>query len=335
MRVRTYDVGGSFGMKAPVYPEYVAILHAARALGRPVRWIDDRSGSFVSDIVAGLVFEATLALDAAGNFEAVRVDVVANMGGWLTHVGPFIQTMNIHKNTPAAYRTPLIYVRSRCALTNTMPIGAYRGAGRPEGVYIMERLVDQAARELGMDAVELRRRNLIQPRQIPFKAASAMVYDSGDFPAVLEKALARADHRGFAERRRRAEARGLRRGLGVTYYLEVTAGPGREMGGIRFEENGRVTIVTGTLDYGQGHWTPFAQVLSDRLGVPFEQIDLLQKDSDELIAGSGTGGSRSIMASGKGIVLAADEVVKKGRELAAHVLEAASVDINSRRGASS
>jgi aerobic carbon-monoxide dehydrogenase large subunit len=333
VHVLSQDVGGSFGMKAPVYPEYVAILHAARTLGRPVRWVDERSGSFLSDQHGrDSVFDASLALDEAGNFMAVRVDVAANMGGWLTHVGPMIQSLNIQKNTPGAYRTPLLYVRSRCAFTNTMPIGAYRGAGRPEGVYIMERLIDQAARELGREPVDLRRQNFVRPDEMPFKSASGMTIDSGDFPAVFDAALAKADQAGFAARRREAEARGRLRGMGVTYYLEVTAGPGREMGGVRFEPSGRVTILTGTLDYGQGHWTPFAQVLSEQLGVPFELIDLVQKDSDQLIAGGGTGGSRSIMASGKAIVEASQEVVRKGRELAGHVLEAAPVDIRFENG---
>jgi carbon-monoxide dehydrogenase large subunit len=326
--VRSYDVGGSFGMKIAVYPEHVALLHAARTLGRPVRWVDDRSGAFVSDQQGrDSVFDAALALDADGRFLAASVEVVANMGAWLTTVGPMIQTINIFKNTPGAYALPALAVRSRCVFTSTAPIGAYRGAGRPEGVYVMERLIEEAARATGRDPVLLRRLNLIEPAAMPYRAASGLRYDSGDFPAVLDQAVARADRAGLAARRREAAARGRLRGQGVSYYLEVTAGPSKEMGGVRFAPDGRVTMLTGTLDYGQGHWTPFAQVLAERLGLPFAAIDLEQKDSDQLIAGGGTGGSRSIMASGKALLAAAEEVVEKGRRLAAHVLEAAPVDI--------
>ncbi len=328
VHVLTYDVGGSFGMKAPVYPEYVGILHAARELGRPVRWNDERSQSFLSDQHGrDAIFDGELALDADGKFLAVRVDGIGNMGAWLTHVGPMIPTLNIQRNTPGAYRTGALYVRTRCAFTNTVPTGAYRGAGRPEGVYIMERLIDSAARELGIDAAELRRRNLVCKDELPWKAASGLTYDSGDFRALLDAALERADYAGLAARKRESAAKGLYRGVGVTYYLEVTAGAGKEMGGVRFEPDGRVTIVTGTLDYGQGHATPFAQVLSQRLGIPFELIDLLQKDSDQLLAGGGTGGSRSIMMSGAAILQAAEQVETQGKALAGHILEAATQDI--------
>lgn len=328
LQVLTYDVGGSFGMKGMPFPEYVPMLHAARVLKRPVRWLDDRSSSFLSDTHGrDALFKAALALDEDGRFLAVEVDVIGNMGAWLTQPGPMMMTLNIQKNTPGAYRTPHLYVHSRCAFTNTGPIGAYRGAGRPEGVYIMERLVDQAAREMGIDPVELRRRNLVQPAELPFSSAAGLAYDSGDYPALLEEAVAKADLAGVAARKAEAERRGLLHGFGLAYYLEVTAGPMPEMGGIRFEGDGRVTLLTGTLDYGQGHRTPFAQVLSQRLGIPFERIDVVQGDSDQLIAGGGTGGSRSIMASGTAIVRVADQVIEKGRAEAAEALEAAVQDI--------
>jgi carbon-monoxide dehydrogenase large subunit len=333
IHVRTGDVGGSFGMKSFVYPEYLPILHAARTLGRAVRWVDERSGSFLSDHQGrASIFDAALALDAEGRFLAARVDALGDMGGWLTAVAPLMQSVNFQKNTPGPYRLPQLFVRSRNVFTNTVPIGPYRGAGRPEGVFVMERLIDKAARETGRDPVELRRRNMVTSAEIPYAAASSLRYDSGDFAKVLDAALARADRAGYAQRRRQSEARGRLRGLGIAYYLEVTADVGKEHGGIRFEPDGRVTIVTGTLDYGQGHRTPFAQVLSDRLGVPFELIDLLQGDSDQLQAGGGTGGSRSIMASGTAILAAADKVEQQGRELAAHVLEAAPVDIRFENG---
>jgi carbon-monoxide dehydrogenase large subunit len=250
-----------------------------------------------------------------------------DMGAYLTPFGPAMPCVNMQKNLPSLYRVPVIAIATRCAFTNTVPVGPYRGAGRPEANYCMERLVDAAARETGHDPVALRRRNMIPPDAIPFKATSGLEYDSGDFPAVLEAGLAKADWNGFAARRQHSQARGRLRGRGLACYLEVTAPPNPEMGGIRFEADGRVTILTGTLDYGQGHASAFAQVLAERLGLPFDAIDLLQGDSDQLIAGGGTGGSRSIMASGKALVEAAAEVVEKGRALAGHVLEAAAADI--------
>ncbi len=328
LRVLTGNVGGSFGMKSAAYPEYVGILHAARRLGRPVKWCDPRSGSFLSDQQGrATVVEAELALDAEGNFLAVRVETVADMGAYLTAFGPAMPCVNMQKNLPSLYRTPVVAIRTRCVFTNTVPIGPYRGAGRPEANYVMERLVDTAARATGRDPAALRRQNLIPAAAIPWTAASGLEYDSGDFAAVLEDGLAKADWAGFSDRLQDSKARGRLRGRGLACYLEVTAPANPEMGGIRFEEDGRVTLITGTLDYGQGHASAFAQVLADRLGLPFERIDLLQGDSDELLAGGGTGGSRSIMSSGKAIVEASAAVIEKGRELAGHFLEAAAADI--------
>ncbi|HYM33147.1 MAG TPA: xanthine dehydrogenase family protein molybdopterin-binding subunit [Candidatus Cybelea sp.] len=328
VRVITGNVGGSFGMKASVYPEYVCILHAARLLGRPVKWTDERSESFLSDQHGrDHEFVGELALDAEGRFLATRFTGYGNMGAYLAAVAPLMPTMNIVKNSISVYRTPLIEVSTKCVFTNTTPVSAYRGAGRPEGNYYMERLVDTAAREMGIDKVELRRRNHIAPEQMPYKAPSGSVYDSGDFSALLDHALRAADWNGYERRRAESRAKGLIRGRGIGNYLEVTAPPAKEMGGIRFESDGTVTIVTGTLDYGQGHATPFAQVLADRLGVPFERIRLLQGDSDQLIAGGGTGGSKSMMASGAAIVEASQKVIANGKKLAAFVMEAAEADI--------
>jgi aerobic carbon-monoxide dehydrogenase large subunit len=255
-----------------------------------------------------------------------------NMGGYLGTVAPLMSTLNIVKNAMGVYRTPLIEVSTRCVLTNTTMVSAYRGAGRPEGNYYMERLIDAAAAEMGIDRLTIRRRNHVAARDMPYAAASGMTYDSGDFPAVFDEAVALADVTGFAQRRRESTARGRLRGLGLGSYLEVTAPPNKEMGGIRFDADGGVTLITGTLDYGQGHAAPFAQVLSERLGVPFDRIRLHQGDSDELIFGAGTGGSRSMMASGAAIVEAADEVIDQGRRLASVALEAAAVDIEFRNG---
>ena len=328
VRVRSYDVGGSFGMKSAPYPEYIAILHAARALGRPVKWCDQRSESFLSDQAGrDSKVEAELALDAEGTFLAARITGIANLGAYVSPVGPNIQAVNVHKNLPSVYRIPAIAVHTRCVFTNMTQVAAYRGAGRPEANYYMECLIDQAARETGHDRVELRRRNMIPAGAFPFKSASGQTYDSGDFPGVLDEALTLADWQGFAARRQQSEAAGRLRGLGIATYLEVTAPPNPEMGGIRFEQDGTVSIVTGTKDYGQGHASAFAQVLVSKLGVPFELIRLKQGDSDELLAGGGTGGSRSIMASGTAIVVAGDEVIAKGRQIAGQVLEAAAEDI--------
>ncbi|HWV54087.1 xanthine dehydrogenase family protein molybdopterin-binding subunit [Pseudorhodoplanes sp.] len=333
MRVLTGNVGGSFGMKAQAYSEYICILHAARQLGRPVKWTDDRSGAFMSDS-HGRDHEmiGELALDKDGHFLAVRLSGYANMGAFLAMVAPLPGTLNAVKNTPSVYRTPLLEVSAKCMFTNTTQVSAYRGAGRPEGNYYMERLIDAAAAEMGIDRLELRRRNHIAPSQIPYAAPSGMKYDSGDFPALFEEALAGADLSGFAARKKESEARGKLRGLGVGSFLEVTAPPGKEMGGIRFEENGDVTIITGTLDYGQGHAAPYAQVLSRALGIPFERIRLVQGDSDQLLAGGGTGGSRSITASGAAILEASAKVIENGKAIASHVLEAAPADIEFTNG---
>ena len=333
VRILTGHVGGSFGMKSAPFPEYVCVLHAARALGRPVKWTDERSGSFVSDSHGrDHDLTAELALDADGTFLALRITNFGNMGGFLAQVAPMPSTLNTVKNVQSVYRTPLIEVSTKCMFTNTSHVSAYRGAGRPEGNYYMERVIDAAAAEMGIDRLELRRRNQIRPREIPIKTASGSTYDSGDFPGVLKHALEVADVKGFGRRKRESRKRGKIRGLGIGSFLEVTAPPSKEMGGIRFEFDGTVTIITGTLDYGQGHAAPFAQVLSDKLGIPFERIRLLQGDSDELLAGGGTGGSKSIMHSGTAIVEASAKVIDQGKQIASHVLEAAAADIEFAHG---
>jgi carbon-monoxide dehydrogenase large subunit len=328
VRVLTGQVGGSFGMKSSVFPEYICLLHAARLLAGPVKWTDRRADSFVSDHHGrDHEFLAELALDRDGRFLALRLTGFGNVGAYLTPFGPFMPTIGVGKNAASVYRTPLIEVNSRCVFTNTTPVGAYRGAGRPEGNYIMERLIETAANEMGIDRVALRRLNHIKPEELPYLAASGMTYDSGEFTQLLDHALELADWDGFAARSRESASRGLLRGRGIGQYLEVTAPPTREMAGLHFEADGTVTIVTGTLDYGQGHATPFAQVLAERLGVAFSAIHLVQGDSDRLIAGGGTGGSKSIMASGQAIVEASQLVVDKGTAIAAQLLEAAAGDI--------
>jgi carbon-monoxide dehydrogenase large subunit len=333
VRVVTGNVGGSFGMKAAPYPEYVCILHAARALGRPVKWTDERSSSFVSDS-HGRDHRVTgeLALDADGSFLAVRLTSFGNMGAFLANVGPMPSTQNAVKNVQSAYRTPLIEVSTKCVFTNTSHVSAYRGAGRPEGNYYMERLIDAAAAEMDIDRLELRRRNYVKPRELPFKAALGSIYDSGDFANVLKRALDVGDVKGFAKRKRESRKNGKLRGLGIGSYLEATAPPSKELGGIVFEAEGSVTILTGTLDFGMGHATPFAQILHEKLGIPFEKIGLVQSDSDRLIMGGGSGGSKSLMHTGTALVEASAKVIERGKEIAAHVLEAAASDIEFAHG---
>jgi carbon-monoxide dehydrogenase large subunit len=328
VRVRTGNVGGSFGMKANAYPEYLPLLHAAKMLGRPVKWTDERSGSFMSDQHGrDHEVEAELALDAEGKFLAVRLTSFANMGAYLSTVAPLMGTGNFVKNVQSNYTLPLIEVRTRSMLTNTTPVSAYRGAGRPEGNYFMERLIEEAAQAMGKSSVELRKLNHIKPDQFPYSAPSGSVYDGGDFSAILDEALKASDFAGFEARRAEAKTRGKLRGIGIGNFLECTAPPAKEQGGIRFEKDGTVTIITGTLDYGQGHWSAFAQVLHQYLGVPFESVRLLQGDSDELIAGGGTGGSKSLMASGAAIIEASALVVEKGKLAASYILESSVADI--------
>jgi aerobic carbon-monoxide dehydrogenase large subunit len=333
MRVLTGNVGGSFGMKGSPYPEYAGLFHASKILGRPVKWTDDRSGSFLSDQHGrDHDFTGELALDKDGTFLAVRLTGFANVGAYLANVGPLMGSMGVTRNLAATYRTPLIEVETRVMFTNTSPVGAYRGAGRPEANYFMERLIETAARGMGLDSVEVRRRNQIRPEEMPYKTASGTTYDSGEFSALLDKALKLADVDGFAARKAESKARGKLRGIGIGDYLEVTAPPTKEMGGLRFEPNGDVTIITGTLDYGQGHASPFAQVLTEKLGIPFGRIKLIQGDSDLLIAGGGTGGSKSIMASGAAIVEASEKAIDQGKKIASVVLEASSADIEFKAG---
>src|SRR3979409_1384970 len=324
----TANVGGSFGMKNINYPEYICILHAAKTLGRPVKWTDERSTSFLSDSHGrAQQIHCELALDSEGKFLAVKVSGYGNLGAYITGVAPRPVSLNIGKNLASVYRTPLMTVDIKTVLTNTTLMGAYRGAGRPEANYFMERLIDRAADEMGINRLKLRRRNFIKPAQMPFEASSGVTYDSGDFQGVFDKALEISDHEGFAKRKKESSKRGKLRGIAVGSYLEVTAPPSGELGKITFEPDGSVKLTTGTLDYGQGHATPFAQVLSAELGVPFEKITLEQGDSDLVRFGNGTGGSRSITATGQAIVEASALVVAKGKQAAAHLLEASEGDI--------
>ena len=328
VRILTANVGGSFGMKNVNYPEYMCILYAAKALGRPVKWLDERSTSFLSDSHGrAQKIHAELALDADGHFLAAKLSGYGNLGAYITGVAPGPLSLNTGKNFSSVYRTPLMGVDIKTVLTNTTLMGAYRGAGRPEANYYMERLIDRAADEMGINRLTLRKRNFIKPNQMPFPASSGVTYDSGDFQAVFNKALDISDHENFAKRRKESKKAGKLRGIAVGSYLEVTAPPSPELGKIVFDPDGSVQLITGTLDYGQGHATPFAQVLCAQLGVPFESVKLVQGDSDIVHTGNGTGGSRSITATGQAIVESSKLVIEKGKRAAAHMLEASEADI--------
>jgi len=333
VRVITGQVGGSFGMKAAVYPEYVCILHGARQLGRPVKWTDERSGSFVSDHhgrAQDMVIE--IAFDENAHILALRLTGYGDMGGYLAQFGPLLPTGNQVKNIASLYRTPLIEVATKCVFTNTNFVSAYRGAGRPEGNYYVERALDLAAAELGIDRIDLRKRNMIRKSDLPFKAASDMTYDCGDFLGVLKQALEMADYAGFNKRKRESKKRGLLRGIGIGCYLEVTAGAGKELGAIHFEADGTVTIVTGTLDFGMGHATTYAQILTDLLGIPFDRIRMVEGDSDRMAFGGGSGGSRSVMFVGSALAESTAIVIERGKQIASHVLEASVSDIEFKAG---
>jgi len=333
VRILTGNVGGSFGMKATPYPEYVCILHASKMLGRPVKWTDDRSGSFVSDH-QGRDYDMTVEVgfDKEGHIQALRLTGYGNLGAWCANFGPMLPTINVTKNIISMYKTPLLEVSTQCVYSNTTIVSAYRGAGRPEGALSIERCMDIAAVELGIDRFELRRRNFIKPKDMPHATPAGTTYDCGDFPGLFKQALDAADVKGFAARKRASKKAGKLRGLGVACYVETTAQNTQEMGGIRFNADGTVTIITGTLDYGQGHASAFAQVLSAKLGIPFDKINLLQGDSDQLIAGGGSGGSRSAMLSGTAVVEASEKVIENGKQIAAHVLEASASDIEFKAG---
>lgn len=334
VRILTANVGGSFGMKNVNYPEYMCILYAAKALERPVKWLDERSTSFLSDSHGrAQKIHAELALDAEGHFLAAKLEGYGNLGAYITGVAPGPLSLNTGKNFSSVYRTPLMCVDIKTVLTNTTLMGAYRGAGRPEANYYMERLIDRAADEMGINRLTMRKRNFIKPNQMPFPASSGVTYDSGDFQAVFTKALAISDHENYAKRKKESKKTGKLRGIAVGSYLEVTAPPSPELGKIVFDPDGSVQLITGTLDYGQGHASAFAQVLCAQLGVPFESVKLVQGDSDIVHTGNGTGGSRSITATGQAIVESSRLVIEKGKRAAAHMLEASEADIEFADGA--
>ena len=333
IRVLTHAVGGGFGMKVQTYPEYAALLYAARKVGRPVKWTASRLESFLSDTHGrdGLL-DGELALDAKGRFLGLRVGTAVGIGAYVSTFAAIFATMNPKNCLSSVYAIPALWTGVRMAFTNAAPLGPYRGAGRPEAIYLIERLIDEAARQSGIDRIELRRRNLIPAAAMPYKAANGQIYDSGEFEAVMDQALALADWRGFPARRRASEAAGRLRGIGMCCFLEVAGGILEEAADLRFEGDGSVALRIGAQAMGQGHLSTFPPLIANRLGVPLERVRLVEGDSDEVPEGIPSVASRSIMMGGSAAVLACDEAIAKGRRLAEHLLEAAADDIEFDRG---
>jgi len=328
IRVVTPDVGGGFGMKLFLYPEHVLVLWAAKKLGRPVKWVPDRSDSFMTDTQGrDNLTRLDLALDEELRFLGLSVEITANMGAYLSNFAPEIPTFSGAVMYSGVYALPAIHVRVSGVFTNTVPVDAYRGAGRPEAAYAVERLVDHAARRLGVAGDELRRRNFIKPAAMPHTTPLGLTFDSGDFARNMADALAAADAAGFDARRETARARGRYRGLGYAVYIEQCGAPPDEFAELRFDPSGTLTILMGTQSSGQGHQTAYAQLAAEWLGLALDRVRVLQGDTDAVGFGRGTGGSRSLPVGGAALAHAADKLIAKGRKIAAHLLEVDEADI--------
>ncbi len=333
LRVVTDDLGGAFGMKGWCYPEYVAMLHAARVLNRPIHWVSTRSEAFVTDNQGRDSFwTVELALNTRGRFLGLRVDCIGNMGAYFTGVAHFCVTTHISGCLPTVYDIPHAQVNTRCVFSNTLPTGPYRGAGRPEASYLLERVIDAAADQTGIDAAELRRRNLIAPDRIPYTTAFGNSYDSGDFPAIFERALTLADYAGFAARKKAAKKAGKLRGIGIGCYLEIAGAFPEEAARITFPGGNKVNVSIGAGGSGQGHPTVFPRVAARRLGIAPAAVTLLSGDSARDVPGFGAVASRSAMMTGGAIARTADVVLEKGKRVAAMLLQAAEGDVDYRDG---
>jgi aerobic carbon-monoxide dehydrogenase large subunit len=334
IRVVTPDVGGGFGMKLFLYPEHILVLWAAKKLGRPVRWVPDRSDSFMTDTQGrDNLTRLDLALDDELRFLGLSVELTANMGAYLSNFAPEIPTFAGAVMYSAVYAIPAIHVAVKGVFTHTVPVDAYRGAGRPEAAYAIERLIDVAARRLGVAGDELRRRNFIRPTAMPYATPLGLTYDSGDFARNMADALAAADAAGFPARQLAARARGCYRGLGHAVYIEQSGFPPDEFAELRFDPAGTLTLLMGTQSSGQGHQTAYTQLAAEKLGLMPDNIRVLQGDTQAIGFGRGTGGSRSLPVGGAALAHAADKLVEKGKKIAAHLLEAAEADITFADGA--
>ena len=328
VRVITEDVGGAFGLKTGAYPENIALLVGAKKFGRPIHWMATRSEAFLSDNQARDIYsEAELALDEKGKFLALRIRNVGNLGAYVGAVGANIPTMNFARCLPGMYDIKLIDMSAKCAFTNTLPTAPYRGAGRPEASYVLERVVDEAARVSGIDPVKLRRRNLIKKSQMPYKTAVGTTYDSGDFEPILDKALDLADYDGFKKRRREAARRGKYRGFGVCCLLEHAGGAPTESAMLTFPGDGTLLLSLGVQNTGQGHATVFPKVIAEHLGIPREKIPHRHGDSTMELKGYASVGSRSAMTVGHSLVKAMEAIITKGKPIAATMLETGEPDI--------
>jgi aerobic carbon-monoxide dehydrogenase large subunit len=346
LRVVAPDVGGGFGSKIYHYAEEAIVTWAAGKLRRPIKWTAERSESFMSDAHGrDHVTHVELALDRDAKFLGLKVSTIANMGAYLSTFAPCVPTYLYGTLLAGTYTTPAIYVETKAVFTHTVPVDAYRGAGRPEATYLLERIVDLAADEIGMDPAELRRRNFIAKDAYPYQTPVALQYDSGDYFTTLDLALKAADYEGFEQRRREAAGHGKLRGLGMATYIEacgiapsaVVGSLGARAGlfecaAVRVHPTGSVTVLTGSHSHGQGHETTFAQLVADGLGVPIESVEIVHGDSSKIPYGMGTYGSRSAAVGGTAIVKAMDKVIAKGRKIAAHLLEASEADIEFKDG---
>jgi len=332
LRLITGDIGGSYGLRGSVYPEIILMLWAARRVGRPVKWTCTRNEAHISDDDArDNIVDAALALDKDGKFLGVRIRSFGNLGAFVSFRGAMPPVVNIG-TVCGVYTTPALHVAISGMLTNTHCTSPYRGAGRPEASYMIERLIDIAADELQIDPAELRRRNTIPPSAMPYKTPLTFTYDSGRFEENMNRAMKLGDWKGFEARRKEAAKRGKLRGIGISNTIEQAADPTIETAEIRFDPLGGMTFVTGSISHGQGHNTIQTQMLVDRLGVDPDSIKFIQGDTDAVAFGMGTGGSRSTTMSGGAIVLVSEKIIAKGKKLAAHILEASEADMEFKEG---
>jgi carbon-monoxide dehydrogenase large subunit len=331
VRVVAEEVGGGFGVRFNAYPEYGALLYAAKKLGRPVKWIGTRSEVFLGDEQArDIVHTGEIALDANGRILGMRFDYLSNMGAYVAFTGSVVNTLGLVNVNCGVYDVQAVHVRGRLVLTNTVPTAAYRGAGRPVASYALERLIDEAARELGLDPAEFRRRNMIPPAKMPYKLVGGFEYDSGDFEAVMNKALDYAHWNDFERRRKESEGRGRLRGRGIATYIEMTAPGGfapYDQAHLTWEKDGTLTLRTASHNHGQGHETTFAQIVSKQLGIPVDRVRLRTSEPEHNLVANPTGGSRTLHGLGSAMHWAAQEVAKNGVNLAAEHLESAVQDI--------
>jgi carbon-monoxide dehydrogenase large subunit len=328
LRVITEDVGGAFGMKSGAYPEYAAMLVAAKKLGRPVHWMSSRSEAFMSDNQGRDMFlQGEMALAADGEFLALRVKVLANLGAFITNAGLVTATNNLGRCLSSVYRIPRIQCDIRCLYTHTVQIGPYRGAGRPEANYLVERLVDECARVCGVDRAAIRRRNFIDPKAMPYKTPVAVTYDTGEFGAIFEEALALADYAGFAERREQSARRGMRRGIGISCFLEHAGGVPVESAALRFPGGDKAVVALGVQGTGQGHGTVYSRLAAKQFGIDAKRVEVKQGDSRLGVPSGGTVASRSTMMAGSALYRSIEAAIAKGRKVAARVFEATEADV--------